>query len=75
MGEVVIGGCLGHSDHKVVDFQIIGNRRNTTSETSTLDMGRVDFRLVKDLASKVPWETVFEDIGSMNASHFLRAIS
>jgi len=44
---VVIGGCLGHSDHEVVEFQIVCNRKKTASKTSTLDMGRADFRLLK----------------------------
>ena len=34
--KVVIGGCLGHSDHKVVEFQIVGERSQTASKTSTL---------------------------------------
>ncbi|XP_052628596.1 uncharacterized protein LOC128134646 [Harpia harpyja] len=78
MGEVVIGGWLGHSDHKVVEFQIIGDRRKTASKTSTLDMGRADFRLLRGLVSKVPWESAFEGIGvhecwSLFKSHLLRA--
>jgi len=32
MGEVVIGGCLGHSDHKIVEFQITGDRTKTASK-------------------------------------------
>lgn len=50
MGTMVIGGCLGHSDHEIVEFQVAGNR----SKTSTLDIGRADFRLTKELLSKVP---------------------
>ena len=78
MGEVVIGGCLGHSDHEVVEFQIIGDdRRKTASKTSTLDMGRADFGLLKELVSKVPWESAFEGTGvhecwSLFKSHPLR---
>ena len=63
VGEVVIGGCLGHSNHAVAEFQIIGNRRKTASKTSTLDMGRADFGLLKELVSKSPWESTFEGIG------------
>ncbi|GAB0205778.1 hypothetical protein GRJ2_003043400 [Grus japonensis] len=54
VGEVVIGGCLGHSDHEVVEFQIVGERRKTTSKTSTLDMERANFGLLKELVCKVP---------------------
>ena len=78
VGKVVIGGCLGHSDHDVVEFQIVGDRRKTSSKTSTLDMGRADFGLLKELVSKVPWESAFEDLGvhecwSLFKSHLLRA--
>ena len=37
MGQVVIGGCLGHSDHEVFDFQIVCDRRKTASKTLALD--------------------------------------
>ena len=53
-GQVVIGGCLGHSDHKEVEFQIVGNRRKTASKTLALDMGRAGLGLLKELVSKVP---------------------
>ena len=62
MGEVVIGGCLGHNDHKVVEFQIVDKKRKTADKTSTQDMGRADFRLLRELISKVPWESAFEGI-------------
>ncbi|GAB0177896.1 hypothetical protein GRJ2_000254900 [Grus japonensis] len=63
MGELAIGGCLGHSDHEVVEFKIFGDRRKTDTKTSTLDMRRADFRLLRELVSQVPWETALEGIG------------
>lgn len=77
IGEMVIGGCLGHSDHQVVDFQIVSDRGKTAINTSTLAMGRADFWLLKDLVSKVPWESTFEGIGVHESwllfkSHLLR---
>ena len=62
MGEVVVGGCLGDSDHEVVEFQIVGNRRKTASKTSTLDMGRKDLGLLKELVNKATLESAFEGI-------------
>ena len=43
-----------------------------------LDIGRVDFGLLKGLVSKVPWESAFEGFGvqecwSLFKSHVLRA--
>ncbi|GAB0207904.1 mitochondrial enolase superfamily member 1 [Grus japonensis] len=78
VGEVAIGGRLGHSDHEVVEFKIFGDRRKTATKTSTLDMGRADFRLLRELVSQVPWETALEGIGvhqcwSLFKVHLLRA--
>ncbi|GAB0205816.1 hypothetical protein GRJ2_003047200 [Grus japonensis] len=78
MGEVAIGGRLGHSDHEVVEFKIFGDRRKTATKTSTLDMRRADFRLLRELVSQVPWETALEGIGvhqcwSLFKGHLLRA--
>ncbi|PKU42946.1 rna-directed dna polymerase from mobile element jockey-like [Limosa lapponica baueri] len=61
-GKVVIAGCLGYSDYKVVEFHIAGERRKTTSKTLTLDMGKADFSLLKVLMNKVPWQSAFEVI-------------
>jgi len=63
VGDVAIGGHLGHNDHEVVEFEIFGDRRKTATKTSVLNMGRADFRLPGELVSKVPWETAFEGIG------------
>lgn len=54
VGDMVVCGYLGHSDHKLVEFQIVGNRRKTAGKTSTLGMGRAEFGLLKELISKAP---------------------
>ncbi|KAJ7397101.1 hypothetical protein BTVI_138693 [Pitangus sulphuratus] len=58
MSEEEIGGCFGHSDHKANEFKISVNRRKNASKTSSLDMERTDFRLLRELLSKVPLENV-----------------
>ena len=78
VGEVANGGCLGRSDHEVVEFKIFGDRRKTATKTSTLNMGKADFGLLRELVSQVPWETALEGIGvhqcwSLFKGHFLRA--
>lgn len=40
--EVATGGHLGHSDHKVVEFNIIGDRKKSASESLALDMRSTD---------------------------------
>lgn len=63
MGEVVIGGCPGHSDHEMAEFKIFGNRRKTASKSSALAMETADFRLLSELVCEVPLEPAFEGIG------------
>lgn len=51
----------------------------TAGKISTLDMGRADFGLPKELASKIPWESAFAGIGvyecwSFFKSHFLGSV-
>ncbi|KAJ7419856.1 hypothetical protein BTVI_23650 [Pitangus sulphuratus] len=42
MRQLDIGGCLGHTDHKVTKFKISGGRRKSASKTSTLDIMKAD---------------------------------
>lgn len=58
--DVPIGGCLGHSDHKVVIFKIWSDGRKIAIKTLTLDTGRADSSLLRKLVIKVPWETAFQ---------------
>lgn len=55
VGEVTIGGCLGHSNHEEVgshsnheevEIKIFGDRRKIATRTSTLDLCKADFRLL-----------------------------
>ncbi|KAJ7395427.1 Serine/threonine-protein kinase DCLK1 [Pitangus sulphuratus] len=46
-----IGGCLGHSEHKVIEFKISVDRRKNASKSSALDMRRADFRLLRELVN------------------------
>ena len=38
-------GCLGLSDHEMVEFSILGGVRRGNSKTATLDFRRADFEL------------------------------
>lgn len=53
MDEMAISAHRGNNDHEVVKFKILGDRRKTATKTSTLNT-RTDFRLLKELISKVP---------------------
>lgn len=45
MGDVVVGGCLGHSAHVMIGGEV----KKVVSRTATLDFQRADFSLVRDL--------------------------
>ena len=47
VGEVKVGGRLGCSDHKMIEFSILGETKRGVSKTATLDFQRADFDLFK----------------------------
>ncbi|KAJ7409031.1 hypothetical protein BTVI_58107 [Pitangus sulphuratus] len=53
VSEVQIGGHLGHSDHKAIKFKISVDRRKSGRKTSTLDMRKTDFRVLRELKGKM----------------------
>lgn len=67
MDEMVISAHHGNGDHEVVKFKILGDRRKTVTKTSTLNIRRTDFRLLRELVVNIPWETAFEGTGLSTA--------
>ena len=62
--EVKIGGSLGCSDHTLVEFVILKNAGLAKSRAKTLYFRRANFRLLKELLSGIPWETVLKGMGT-----------
>ena len=65
VGDVEVGGCLGQSDHDMVELLILilaGVRRGN-SKTATLDFRRADFELFRRLVGGVSWGSVLESKG------------
>lgn len=60
MGYVVISGHLGHSNHEIMEFSVLGEVRRGTSRTATLDLCQADFGLLRTLTDRVPWESVLK---------------
>ncbi|RMC12347.1 hypothetical protein DUI87_09862 [Hirundo rustica rustica] len=56
VGDVVLGGQLGHSDHEIVEFSIFGETRGSIKKTPTLDSQRAEFGPFKRIIWRVPWE-------------------
>ncbi|RMC20740.1 hypothetical protein DUI87_01592 [Hirundo rustica rustica] len=62
VGDVVVGGRLGQSDHEIIEFSIFGEVRRSTSKTLALDFRRADFGLFRRLQS-IPWEAALKNKG------------
>ncbi|KAK4810641.1 hypothetical protein QYF61_007378 [Mycteria americana] len=56
VSDVMVGGCLGQSDHEMIEFLIRGEAARGVSKTATLDFRRADFGVFRRLAERVPWE-------------------
>ncbi|RMC16129.1 hypothetical protein DUI87_08341 [Hirundo rustica rustica] len=63
VGDVVVGGRLGQSDHEIIEFSIFGEIRRNNSKTLTLDFQRADFGLFRRLKQRVPWEAALKNKG------------
>jgi len=40
VGDVVVGGCLGLSDHEMTEFSVRGEVKREASKTNTMDFWR-----------------------------------
>ena len=74
----MVGGCLGHSDHERIESKIFRVMRTKDSRVATLDFGRANFKLFRELLSSVPWESALEGLGvhecsSVFKNHLLKA--
>ena len=60
---MTVGDHLGHSNHEMVEFLILGELRRGVSRTATLDSRRAAFGLFRRLVERVPWEAVLKGKG------------
>ncbi|KAK4820378.1 hypothetical protein QYF61_025454 [Mycteria americana] len=72
VGDVTVGGHLGHSDHKMIDFLILGEVRREVSRTATLDFQRADFGLFRRLVDRVPLDAVLKGKGVQEGWTFFK---
>lgn len=63
VGDVIVGGCLGHSDHKMTEFSVLREVRRVVRKTATLDFQRADFGQFRRLVERVSWEAVLKGKG------------
>ena len=63
VGDVMVGGHLGHSDHKTLEFPFLGGVRSGVSRTAGLGFSRAGVGLSRSLADRVPWEAALKGQG------------
>ncbi|XP_064909576.1 gamma-1-syntrophin isoform X3 [Columba livia] len=64
---VKVEGCLGCSDHEMVEFSILGGRNRVASRIATLDFSRANFGLFKQLLGEIPWARLLERKGAQDS--------
>lgn len=72
VGDVVIGGRLGLSDHEMIKFSILGEVRKGVSKTTTMDFRRANFGLFRTLVERVLWDTVLKGKGVQEGWTFFK---
>ncbi|KAK4815580.1 hypothetical protein QYF61_004097 [Mycteria americana] len=72
VSHVMVGGCLGQSDHEIIEFLIRGEVRRGVSKTATLDFRRADFGLFRRLVERVPWEAALKGKGVQEGWTFFK---
>ncbi|GAB0186399.1 hypothetical protein GRJ2_001105200 [Grus japonensis] len=78
VGDVKLKGSLGCSDHEMVEFRILRAARRAHSKLTTLDFGRADFGLFRDLLGRILWDKALEGRGAQDSwlifkGHLLQA--
>ena len=72
VGDVMVGGRLGHTYHEIIELSILGEVRRGVSRTATLDFWRADFGLFRGLVDRVPWEAVLKGKGVQEGWTFFK---
>ncbi|KAK4808042.1 hypothetical protein QYF61_017062 [Mycteria americana] len=68
----MVGGCLGQSDHEMIEFLSLGEVTSGVSRTATLDFRRADFGLFRRLVDRVPWEAALKGHGVQEGWTFFK---
>ncbi|KAK4822092.1 hypothetical protein QYF61_009792 [Mycteria americana] len=72
VSHVMVGGHLGQSDHKMIEFLIRGEAARGVSKTATLDFRRAEFGLFRRLVKRVPWEAALMGKGVQEGWTFVK---
>ena len=71
VGDVKVGGHLGQSDHKMLDFSVLVEPQRGVRRTVTLDFWSTDFRT---MVERVSWEVVLESVGAQEVWEYFKEV-
>ena len=71
IGDIRIGGCLGCSNHAMVEFTLRRALRQVKSNRK-LNFRTANFQLFRELIKKTPWETVLMGKGVEQSWHIFK---
>ena len=74
VGDIKVRGCLGRSDHEMLDFSILLEPERGVSRTATLDFRRADFNLFRTMNEWVPWEVVLESMRAQESWEYFKEV-
>lgn len=60
----MVGGCLGHREHEIMEYLVFSEVSIAISKTANLDFQRADFALLKEQVNGVPWKVVLKGKGA-----------
>lgn len=66
VGDVMVGGCNGQSDHKIL-FPILREGKRGNSQRAVMDFLREDFHPFRRLVDRVPWKAVLKGKGALKS--------
>jgi len=64
IGGIRTGGCLGCSDHAMVEFVLRKDMKQVKSKISMLNFRKDKFELFSEFVNRTPWETVTIGMGA-----------
>jgi len=74
VGDVVVGGRLGLSNHEMIEFSVLGEIKRGASKTTTMDFRRADFGLFRTLVERIPWEGFLKGKGVQAGWTFFKEV-
>ena len=72
VGDVKVGGHLGHRYHEMLDFSILVEPQRGVSRTATLVFRKADFNLFRTMVEQVHWEVVLESMGAQEGWEYFK---